>query len=345
MNQSKQTTEDKILNFFVATIKLVEPLGRNIKTFLIFNFIAACLIAVFLLLFAKPYFDSKLIIYPEASSARPNLSGISSLASMVGVSLESGTSINIYSDILKSETLFEEIIYSKYQTESFPDSVNLIEYYEVEADEEGNEQFRKRKQFLAVYELLSEELVTANMDRISQILVVNIRMPEAKLSSEVAVGIARSLDKYLREKRKTNASEQTSYLSKRLVDIGDSLQIVEDKLKSFLERNKLYENSPELQLTYVRLRRNVEVYQTVYIELTKQYELSKLTEIKDTPILNIRELPEQPVEKSGPRRTLFFLIVMTLSSIISSIYFIYVKYQLPVFVKKLKNSLLSRRQA
>ena len=35
--------------------------------------------------------------------------------------------------------------------------------------------------------------------------------------------------------------------------------------------------------------RNVEIQQNVYIELTKQLELAKIDEIKDTPVLNIKE--------------------------------------------------------
>ncbi len=49
--------------------------------------------------------------------------------------------------------------------------------------------------------------------------------------------------------------------------------------------------------------RNVEILQTVYVELTKQLEIAKIDEIKDAPVLNVKEFAKSPVKKAGPRRT------------------------------------------
>jgi uncharacterized protein involved in exopolysaccharide biosynthesis len=81
--------------------------------------------------------------------------------------------------------------------------------------------------------------------------------------------------------------------------------------------------SPSLLLQQSRLQRKVEIKNTVYTELTKQYEIAKLNEIKDTPALNIREKAENPIKKAGPSRKKSLIIIMFLSVIISGLYIIF----------------------
>jgi uncharacterized protein involved in exopolysaccharide biosynthesis len=72
-----------------------------------------------------------------------------------------------------------------------------------------------------------------------------------------------------------------------------------------------------------RLKRNVEIAQSVFIELTKQYELVKLEEVKDTPVVNIMEVAEPPVKKAGPRRKVNLIIILFFSGIFSAGYILF----------------------
>jgi uncharacterized protein involved in exopolysaccharide biosynthesis len=143
------------------------------------------------------------------------------------------------------------------------------------------------------------------------------------LAAEVANKIVESLNEYIITQRISKASEQKEYLSKRLAEVKDSLRIVENKLKQFREQNRVVSQSPSLLLQQSRLQRKVEIKNTVYTELTKQYEIAKLNEIKDTPALNIREKAENPIKKAGPSRKKSLIIIMFLSVIISGLYIIF----------------------
>jgi uncharacterized protein involved in exopolysaccharide biosynthesis len=68
--------------------------------------------------------------------------------------------------------------------------------------------------------------------------------------------------------------------------------------------------------------RNVEIQQNVYIELTKQLELAKIDEIKDAPIVNIKEIAQNPVEKAGPRRKIMFIMILFFSLLVSGTYYL-----------------------
>ena len=157
----------------------------------------------------------------------------------------------------------------------------------------------------------------------TKILNVTVTMPEAQLSADVANNLVKSLDRYIRTQRKSNATEQSFYLEKRTQQIKDSLNIAENMLKNFREDNRITSQSPNLLLEQSRLMRNVEILQTVYVELTKQLEIAKIDEIKDAPVLNVKEFAKSPVKKAGPRRTIWLIVIMFFSVLITSAYFLY----------------------
>ena len=157
----------------------------------------------------------------------------------------------------------------------------------------------------------------------TKILNITVTMPEAQLSADVANKLLESLDLYIRTQRKSYATEQSFYLEKRTSQIKDSLIIVENKLKSFREQNRVTSQSPNLLLEQGRLMRKVEILQTVFVELTKQLEIAKIDQIKDAPVLNIKEFAKNPVKKAGPRRASALITIMFFSFILSSLYFIF----------------------
>ncbi len=57
-------------------------------------------------------------------------------------------------------------------------------------------------------------------------------------------------------------------------------------------------------LEQTRLSRSVEILNAVYLELSKQLELAKIDEVKDTPVLNIKELANNPIVKDRPEKSI-----------------------------------------
>ncbi len=250
------------------------------------------------------------------------LSQLSGLASIAGVKVGDSAPTEIYQNLVSSETVLQYVIYGKYLTEEFPDSVNLIKYFDMD-ETDNNPAIQKRKNFLKLYEKLTKDKISTDVDRMTKILNVTVVMPEPQLSADVANKMAESLDLYVRTQRKSYATEQSFYLEKRTAQIKDSLNFAEDKLKDFREQNRITTQSPNLLLEQGRLMRNVEILQTVFIELTKQLEIAKIDQIKDAPVLNIKEYAKNPVKKAGPKRTITLVTLMFFSFLFSSLYFIF----------------------
>ena len=81
--------------------------------------------------------------------------------------------------------------------------------------------------------------------------------------------------------------------------------------------------SPNLLLEQGRLMRNLDIQQNVYIELTKQFELAKIDEIRDAPILNIKEIAQNPIKKAGPKRMNMLILILFFSFLGSISYLLY----------------------
>ena len=321
--EDNRSFEEKFKDFAGKIKPYKERLWAVRKKFLIVNLIVLILAVAYLLFLSKPYYESTITILPEYGSKRSSmLNEFSGLASIVGVNVGEAAPTEIYQNLISSETVLHDVIYDKYLTQKFSDSVNLIKYFEIKAKDK-DPVLKKRKEFLLLYKMLSKSVIKTNVDRMTRILDVTVTMPEAELSADVANDLVKSLDRYIRTQRKSYATEQSFYLEKRTKQIKDSLNIAENMLKNFREDNRITSQSPNLLLEQSRLMRNVEILQTVYIELTKQLEIAKIDEIKDAPVLNVKEYAKSPVQKAGPARTKSLIIIMFFSVLISGTYFLY----------------------
>lgn len=298
-------------------------LKANRKKFILINSIVAVVTLLILFLLISSYYESKITILPDYGNKNTSLSQLNNLEVLAGVSLEEGTPTEVYANLLHSESVLAPVIYAKYKTDEFKDSVDLITYFGFNGSSSDSPELNKRKTFLKTYKLLSKGKVQTDLDRLTKILTLTVTMPESELSAQVANNIARSLDNYVRTKRKSYASEQRKYIEKRLLQVKDSLSISENALKNFREENRIVAQSPALLLQQDRLTRNVQILQNVYIELNKQLEIARIDEIKNTPIVNVEEYAKDPVQKAGPHRAVIFVVIVFLSLLITALYYFY----------------------
>ena len=69
---------------------------------------------------------------------------------------------------------------------------------------------------------------------------------------------------------------------------------------------------PRLAVPYANLYRTVRVQENVFEMLTQQYEVARIQEAKDIPVVSIIDAPGIPEKKSFPRRKLLTLILTTI---------------------------------
>jgi capsule polysaccharide export protein KpsE/RkpR len=75
---------------------------------------------------------------------------------------------------------------------------------------------------------------------------------------------------------------------------------------------------PRLAVPYADLYRRVKVQETVFELLTQQYEMARIQEAKDTPVVNVIDVPGIPEKKSFPPRLILTLLLTLFSVAVAS---------------------------
>jgi len=329
--EEEQSLEDTIikLKFYIDKIK------TNFKKLLIINFFVAVLAVVLILVFGKPYFTSSVTILPDYGNSSM-MSGLSGLAAMAGVSVGEVAPTEIYEKLLMSESVLKDIAIQKYDTEGYTDSINLINYFEIKRNENLTLELQKRDQLLKIFANLKLGRIKIEVDRMTKVLTISVTMPEAKLSADVVNRLVESLNSYITLDRQSAASEQSKYLKNRLSKVKDTLNSFENELLVFSENNRTIVTSPRLILEQTRIKRKIQIAQEIFLSLTTQYEIIKLEEVKDTPVLNIMEKAEQPMKKAGPKRLKILIIILFFSGAFSLMYFLFIE-KIKEYIEIIKN--------
>ena len=123
------------------------------------------------------------------------------------------------------------------------------------------------------------------------------------------------------------STENRKFIEDRLLEAKQELSASEKVLVNFQKQNLMTENDPDLQLQFARHLRNIEVNQEVYISLRQQYELSKIEELKDRPVINKLDEGFPAPFMYSPNRVLIIFLSFSLS-IFLSIYIVYIRFKL-----------------
>ena len=291
-NQSSDTKSPTSGNDVIDIIRLL----LSKKKFIIIVTAVITVGAIIVSLILPETFKSTSVILPETDKTKlAGLGGLADLASMAGVGPGETSPVKLYPTILKSETVLKSVIYKKYHTKKSIDSVNLIEFWDIQAK-------TPELAYETALKALREGL-DVSMEAKTSIIYITFESRDAQLSADVINGVTSGLDGFMRTKRTTNATKQRQWIEARLGDVKQDLAISENRVKDFREKNRIVSNSPLLVLEQDRLLRDVQINATLFAELKKQFELIKIEEIKNTPIVNVMDPAVPAAMKDKPRRS------------------------------------------
>jgi uncharacterized protein involved in exopolysaccharide biosynthesis len=314
---NNQILETKQYSSPMNGVDFVRLLLRK-KKFILLATSAITIAAVIVSFILPESFKSTSVLLPETDKSKlAGLGGLADLASMAGVGPGEASPVKLYPAILKSETVLKSTIYKKYKTDAFKDSVNLIEFWEIKAK-------TPELAYETALKYLRDNL-DVSMDIKTNIITLTLETEEPRLTAEIINTVTAGLDKFMRTKRTTNATKQRQWIEDRLGEVKQDLTTSENRMKDFREKNRSVSNSPLLMLEEERLLRDVQINTALFGELKKQYELSKIEEIKNTPIVNILDEATPAAKKEKPKRSII-VAASFLFAIIGSSGYIYIKH-------------------
>jgi len=263
------------------------------------------LTTVIVLLIPSQYTAETSILPDLEKNKLLGLAGASDLAAVTGLNIGEAPVSKLYPVMVKSARILSEVLYTKYKTSEFPDSVDLIRFWGIKKRNEA-EKFEK------ALDLLRDRMEVSFDNRLGT-LSLKVSMEEPGLAADVANRATSELDIYTRTKKRTSVTAQREFIEMRLKDVASALASVEDSLRSFREKNRRVADSPQLVLMQGRLERAVQINSTIFIELKKQVEIAKIEEIKNVPIINVLDPARVPVASSSPQKLADIVFAFLLS--------------------------------
>ncbi|HEU4610393.1 MAG TPA: lipopolysaccharide biosynthesis protein [Chitinophagaceae bacterium] len=295
-------------------------------------------------LLSKPKYVGEITFVLEDSKSG-SLASYASIASQFGIDLGGGSSSGIFEgdnilEFLKSRLLIERTLLSEVQTNGVKKT--LAELY-VEMNEMQKKWENKPKLKDLHFPLgLSRDRFTLQQDSILNIIQekvvkksLEIEKPDKKLSfisvkcisenemfSKVFVEhlVNEALDFYVNTKVKRSKVNVD-----KLQSTADSLENLLNRKTYSLAASKDVNQNPARQMASVDMEvqaRDKMVLQTMYAEVMKNLELSKMTMAQETPLVQIVDTPILPLEKEKFGKTLGVLLGGFLGGALIVIYLI-----------------------
>lgn len=288
----------------VATVLL-----RHWRLVLGFPVVAALAAAGVSLLMA-PSFTATVAFFPEAGSAQRLPAGLAGLVGQLGISVDGGAtqSPRFYADVLKSRALLERVVESRYPNPAATDSVHLLDILHIHG--------RNAADSLSNGVQALQSLITTQVDVQTGVVRLNARFPDPVLAAAVANNLIDYLNDFNTQTRQSQARERRKFVEQRAAAAEVELRSAEEDLRTFYERNRTWQQAPQLAFEEGRLRRQVDLRQEVYLTLRREYETARIQEVNDAPVITVIEPAVPPQQRSRPRRTVMVSLAFLLGEML-----------------------------
>lgn len=163
------------------------------------------------------------------------------------------------------------------------------------------------------------ERVKARFDTRSGIITITATMPDASVAAAVAALAMHYLTDYVTTYRTQKARQDLMFYTRQLTAARNRYQKAQ---LAVFQYNDHHKNVVRLATTINLhlMEAELTIAQTVYTELSRQFEQSKLKVQARTPIFKVLEPPGVPLNRVSPRRTLIVLLFALAGLVAGALY-------------------------
>ncbi len=236
---------------------------------------AALLAIAVSLLMSNVYTGTAKILPPQQgqSSASALLGQLGGLAGLAGGAMGIKNPADIYLAMFKSRTLMEKIanrfgLQQIYEAKTLTDTLKALE---------------------------SNSTFTAGKDGV---ITVEVSDHDQKRAADMANAFVEELGKLMQDFAITDASQKRVFFEQQMKQAKDKLTDAEVR----------FDKTPNTSLQYMDAVRSVKYQEAVWEILAKQFEMAKLDEAKDFPLIQVLDQATPPEKKSKPKRSLIVLL-------------------------------------
>lgn len=283
-----------ILEYYYIIKKRIKIVIEVFSLFLILALIYAFL--------APKTYVADASIYPSLEEEKTtNLSALGGLATNLGIAnLQSKNMSDLYPEILKSRPLIYSLLQKEIENPETSKHEMVMDLLDVSGNTIEKKLDKGYKGFL--------KCLDTYVDDKTGIVSVSVETNINWLSKVIVDELLHLLIKYNKETRTFKARENRLFIEEQLERFDKAFTLAEKKLTEFRRNNIQIGKDADLMKERARLQLEYDVSRTNYINFKNEYEMAKLQEVKDTPVLNILNTPVIPQHKNRPHRLLILVI-------------------------------------
>jgi uncharacterized protein involved in exopolysaccharide biosynthesis len=260
----------------LSEISLLTYLNIILKNRRLYFFMigGAFIITLFLNFFSPSYYLVSSTFIPEVVpqlQRLERLSGVRSYETTYNLEREKERLLHLCKRIFETQEIFISLNKKKYLTDENSKVQPLSKIFNLQDENET-------KISKAICERL-KKMFSIKLDEKPGSVTLFVKTTQPLLGIELANSFVKELDKTLQKLEQTRAKESRLFIEARVKEARQALIKAEEELYNFRKRNRLI-TTPELKLQEERLIRNVDLAQTLFIALKKEYEFARLEEIK-----------------------------------------------------------------
>ena len=312
---------------------------------LIYSVFGSVLLAIIIIIFSEKEYESNISFVPQTSEKTGFDSSIGGLASLAGINLNSNggsellppivypkilSSTPFKMSLLESKIFFTEnsveISYRNYLSISRNDFfkatknqiTNLIDQLHLERKrskytKEGV--FITSEKDIELFDIIDSK-ITIDYNKEVGIVKLSVLDRDPLVSAQLALSAMEILQKFIIDFKIKKAVDNFNFIDEQYFAKKNEVKILQDSIADFKDGNKNIATSKfELRLT--RLTDSYALTNSVFVELAKQREKSKLEIKKSTPVFRILEPVKLPTGKLHPKSLMvlftctFFIVTLT----------------------------------
>ena len=290
MKDKEDSLRDVLVTFKEYYIELKQ------KFFLIFTFILLfSLTGYFYYLYKQDTYIGTISFFVEDETESINLSSVSSMASQFGFDL-GGSSSSYFSqqnviELLKSRSIIESALNQK--SIIFNKNDKLLHHYiqingliEDSSSIDFNELYLDSITNIVYEEIVSEKLNIVYQNDDAGILNLNYTSLNSQFAKFFSEGLIKQMSDMYSEYRTEKTRFSLNNIKFRSDSVFSVLKRSERNLAKARDRNIRVVTSSG-RLDEIKYMREVQVLNTIYLELIKNLELVKMTLLEETPIIQV----------------------------------------------------------
>lgn len=273
------------------------------------NAVIAGSVVAIVSLFMSNRYEAQVRILPETgSSPLDKLVALNPGLARLGVG-SSEDATPVYPDVLKSRWVDEQLLKKSYSYQEAswyfgspkPCTKSLLDYL-------GEKNVDRGMKALPGVMKIDKDIRT-------NILTLSVETKSPQLSQQVAHDALELLEAFLKTQNQTHGRETAKFTTERLKVAESDYQGAERRMEVFLNVNRNFSASadPEVRLRGQHLAADLKLREDLIASLTLNHEQALLQAANDTPVLNVLDDANLPIEKSRPHRALLVLLGMFLA--------------------------------